>query len=351
MFKRARIKLTLWYLLIIMTVSLSLSAFIYHLQVKEFARLESRWRLGTERRLEERFGPEFFSPQGPGNFSPRLAPDPQVLAEAKKRLVVSLVFLNGVIFFVAGGLGYFLSRKTLKPIEEMVEEQNRFISDASHELRTPLTSLKSALEVYLRNPRPTLKKAKKLAEESLEEVNKLQILTESLLELSSHQENGDKNFMPVSITEIVKKAVRRIRPKAEAKKIKIRTKLQEFKVLGDEESLISLLVILLDNAVKYSFEGSEISLKAIKNDGKGLIFVQDYGEGIRPEDKPHIFDRFYRADSARSKTGADGYGLGLAIAKETAEKHHGKISVESKLGEGSTFIIQLPIGKEGPRKV
>ncbi|MBP8591179.1 HAMP domain-containing histidine kinase [Candidatus Shapirobacteria bacterium] len=346
LFQKARLKLTGWYLLIIMAVSFFLSAFIYNLQVRELERLENRWRLRTEQRLEERLAPVPLPLREPGNFPPALPPDTEFLAETKRRLALSLASLNGIILLVAGGLGYFLSGKTLKPIEEMVCEQNRFIGDASHELRTPLTSLKSTLEVYLRNPRPTLKKAKRLAEESLEEVNKLQVLTESLLNLSSHQENSDKNFILISITEIAKKAVKRIKPKAEVKRIKVKTELQEFKVLGDEESLTSLLVILLDNAIKYSAEGSEVFLRAVKRDGKGLILVQDHGEGIRPEDKPHIFDRFYRADSARSKAGNDGYGLGLAIAKETAKKHRGKISVESELGKGSTFTVQLPLSKE-----
>lgn len=186
MFINARIKLTAWYLLIIMAVSLSLSAIIYRIQLSEIQRVEFAFRTRLGQRLEANRG------LGP---MASLISDPEVLEEAKNRITISLVFLNAGIFVVSGGLGYFLAGRTLRPIQEMLDEQSRFVSDASHELKTPITSLKSAFEVYLRNSKPTLPKSKILIRESLEETNKLQALTESLLQLARYKKlNRSKEF-------------------------------------------------------------------------------------------------------------------------------------------------------------
>jgi len=303
MFQTARVKLTAWYLTIIMVISLAFSLTVFNRFHRELGRFDRRF-----------FGP----------------PHPAIIMEIRERLVLTLVMINGVILVVAGGLGYFLAGKTLEPIRAMVDEQNRFISDASHELKTPITSLKTAFEVYLRRKKSTLIK------DSLTEVNKLQNLTENLLRLTYHQ---PQKLAAVALGVVLVQAVRQIKPLAQAKKIKILAPKTKLKIKGNQEQLRELLVILLDNAVKYSPANSLVKITAEKTDGRVIISVIDRGIGIVAKDLPHIFDRFYRADSARTRFGEGGYGLGLAIAKKIVADNRGEIKVSSRPGQGTVFQL------------
>lgn len=332
MFHSARLKLTAWYLLIIMLISLTFSAVIYKGLVNEVERFERAQRFRIERRLD----------------LPRLAQpipaSPELIEEIKQRILLMLVFINCGILAIAGGFGYLLAGRTLKPIKEMVEEQNRFISDASHELRTPLTSLKSAFEVYLRDKHPTLKEARTLVGESVSEINKLQSLSDSLLQLAQYQKpNNQIKFEKISLTKVVKEAIHRVEPLAKEKRIRIENTTQETKIEGIKFSLADLLVILFDNAIKYSEKNSKVTISSTKTDRHILVHVADCGIGINKKDLPYIFERFYRADSTRSKTKANGYGLGLSIAKEIVILHHGSINAESNKQKGTTFTVKLPL--------
>lgn len=332
MFHKTRIKLTAWYLLIIMFISLSFSFVIYKAATREFERFTLMHRFRIERRLDlyKQFPtPPIF--------------DPDLIKETKQRIIMFLVFVNGTILIFAGGLGYMLAGKTLQPIKKMVDEQNRFISDASHELKTPLTSLKTTMEVSLRDKNLTLKNAKNLISESVGEVNKLQSLSEQLLQLAQYQKpNNSHIFETVSLLTVVKEAVRKVEALAKKKQIEIKNEVKDLKIKGSKYGLVDLFVILLDNAIKYSPNKSTVTLESKKNKGLILIFVKDQGIGIDEKDLPHIFDRFYRTDSARSKDKQGGYGLGLSIAKKIVKAHNGTITVESKLEKGSTFIVRLP---------
>jgi signal transduction histidine kinase len=124
--------------------------------------------------------------------------------------------------------------------------------------------------------------------------------------------------------------------------VKVKTKLENVYIMGNEVSLSELLTILLDNAIKYSHRGGEVCLKIKKVQKNVVIEVKDQGIGIRSSDIPFIFNRFYRADSSRSKEKVDGYGLGLSIAKAIVESFGGEIKVTSKIGEGSVFTVKLP---------
>lgn len=328
MFKSARLKLTAWYLLITMAVSISFSVVVYKTQINEVERFARAEQL----RLERRFRVPF------------VVFDENVVLEIKRRLIFLLLGIDGIILVAAGGLGYFLAGRTLKPIAEMVDEQNQFITDSSHELRTPLTSLKSAMEVNLRDKKLTLKGARNLIAENIDEVNKLQSLSDGLIQLTQYgKSNGSTVMKNVSLNEIVNKAIDRVKLVAKQKAVTINDNVGEFKVFGNKYGITDLLVILLDNAIKYSPEKSAVEITAQKTDGIIKIFVKDQGIGMAKEEVLHIFDRFYRADTARSKINSGGYGLGLSIAKKIVELHHGTIMVESEIGKGSTFIVNLPI--------
>lgn len=292
MFNSARLKLTAWYLIVIMLVSVSFSLMIFQIQVAEWQRFERRFHF-------------------------------EVVSEAAERLTIFLVVINGGILITAGGLGYVLAGRTLKPIKEMVDDQNRFIGDASHELRTPLTAIKSALEVNLTD--------KKLLKDCLEQVDKLQSLTEGLLQLSK----DNPKFESVKLAMVIEDAIKVVGPKAKPKNITIKSVGISSSVKGDKNSLTDLVTILLDNAVKYSPKKSTVT---VETDKSGFS-ISDQGIGIEQKDLPHIFDRFYRADSARTKSDGGGYGLGLSIAKKIVDANHGSIKVESKLDSGTTFSV------------
>lgn len=310
MFDKARIKLTAWYLAIIIFITIGFTTVIFNLVSHEVDRLQQRRGM-------------FFRPF-----------ENEIILETKARVLNFFILVDVSVVVISGGLAYLLAGKTLKPIKEMHDDQNRFVSDASHELKTPLTSLKTSFEVYLRDKNRSLKDADLVVKESVEEVDKLQHLAQSLLELAQF-ENNKSVLESVDISIVTQEALKVIEPLAKKRKIIIEKKISNFKVMGDKTKLTELIIILLDNAVKYSKTNSKINLIVEKNQ----IIVQDFGTGISAEDQKHIFDRFYRSDTARVREGKNGFGLGLSIAKKIVEEYKGKIEVESKLGEGTLFKI------------
>ena len=344
MFRSARLKLTLYYLVIIMLISVAFSFFIYEVLISEVQRFADQQQARIERQMFQNqfLPPSFQVPTLPVDFSRDLVED------TKRRLILILFAIDGSIFILAGGLGYFLAGRTLRPIKEMLDEQNRFISDSSHELRTPLTSLKTAMEVSLRDPGLKLSEAKEIIGESIDEVNKLQALSDGLLQLAQYQKPNSKiQFAEVELQTPIEKAIKKVQPLANAKKIKIINNVASTTVEANGFGLTDLFVILLDNAIKYTPENKQITLATKRKDASIQVMVQDQGIGVDEKDIPHLFDRFYRADSARSRVNAGGYGLGLSIAKKIVDSHHGSILVKRNTNEGTTFIIQLPLKQAG----
>ncbi|MFC1647114.1 sensor histidine kinase [Patescibacteria group bacterium] len=341
MFKSARIKLTVWYLLMIMLVSGFFSMVVYRVISSEVDRLARSHKLRMERQIEldESI---FLERKGRKHFMPIL--DPELVNETKNRLVLILLLINGGILFIAGGLGYILAGKTLNPIQEMMDDQSQFITDASHELRTPITSLKSAMEVGLRDKKFNLKDAKTLIKENIREIDNLQRLSDELLELASYRNsNGFTAYEEVSMQKVITEAVKKISPISKLKNVKIEKYISDINLEANYEGLIKLIVIILDNAIKYSSKNKKIEVKAKKEKGCAVITISDEGIGIEKKDIPHIFERFYRAERARGKYGPTGFGLGLPIAKEIVEAHSGNISVDKSSKIGSKFIVKIPV--------
>jgi two-component system sensor histidine kinase CiaH len=342
MFKSARIKLTTYYLVIIMAISLSFSAFIYQSVNVEFQR-----RLDV---IENRI--EVERPFGPRMLGPVHDIFLQDLNLARKRILLLLFYANGTILVLSAAAGYYLAGKTLQPIEATLEEQKRFVADASHELKTPLTALQTSIEVALRDKKLNLKNAKEILKESLSDIGNLTSLSNNLLALARMQSNGHSfNFEEVEVNRLINESVKKFIPLAKKKgvslnlstdKAGLNSKKEKLKV--DKESFTKLITILIDNAIKYTQKGGEVNVSVKKSKKWLAIKVKDTGVGISKADLPHIFERFYQADSSRTKSKTDGFGLGLSIAKKIVEFHKGNIKVESKLGKGSTFIVKLPQG-------
>ncbi len=267
--------------------------------------------------------------------------DPDLVAETKNRIALSLGIVNIAILGISGMLSYFLAGKTLEPIQKMVEEQKRFIGDASHELRTPLTALKSAIEVNLRDKKMSLHDAKDLLATAKDQVDRLTHLSNALLELSGgHDSNGiGSNIESTNIADVAKKVTEEMQPLATEKRCLIIVNADDAHANIPNHDAYRLISILVDNAIKYSRPDTQVKISVSKAKKNIILKVEDQGIGISDNDLVHIFDRFYRADSARTKESTSGYGLGLAIAKKIVDTHKGKIEVKSKEGEGSTFRV------------
>lgn len=337
MFRSARIQLTLWYMLIILIISSVFSLIIYRSISAELNRFAKRQRYFIQHPVEDRFAPV-------PTFEMRVIPiDPQLIEESERRVIYSLVVINIGIVSVSGLIGYFLAGRTLKPIHTMVEEQKRFITDASHELRTPLTALKSSIEVHLRDKALTVEEARELLKSNLDDVNRLQGLSDNLLQLAQYQAPQMQLVVEKTSTDtVVSAALKRVQPIADKKHIELSKKGKAYMFEVDAKAISDVLVILLENAVKYSPEKTQVEVAVDRTDGKIKVSVRDEGIGISEKDRPHIFDRFYRADTSRSKEHKNGYGLGLSIAKRIIDSHKGSISVRTGKKKGAEFVVTVP---------
>jgi signal transduction histidine kinase len=333
MFKKARIKLSMMYLAIVMAISIGFSVFIYRMVSFE---IRSRmFEIGS--RLYIRQG-GFPAPPEQGMF---FIDD---IKETESKVLFVLIYTNVTILVLTSFAAYFLAGMTLRPIEEAMEEQKRFIADASHELKTPLTALQTSIEVALRDKKINLKEALFTLNDSLKDVKSLTVLTNDLLSLTRYQQNGLKeSFQKVNLGLVIDESVAKILPIAKSKKINLKVNSSDSIIKGNRESLAKLVTIFLDNAIKYTPEKGRVEVENITKGRNAIIKVTDTGIGINKKEVQEIFERFYRADASRSKTKASGFGLGLSIAKSIIDIHKGSIDVESEVGKGSTFTVKLPI--------
>jgi len=275
-------------------------------------------------------------------FPPPSTSDLDLIEGTRKRFTVYLILINTGIAAMTGVLGYFLAGKTLQPIQRMVDEQMRFIGDASHELRTPLTALKTSLEVNLRDTQMSVKSARQVLADALHDVDRLQSLSDQLLELAQYERPvGTFHMEQIDVTTVLTNAVRTVSPLADAKTISIHTHFLDAVVYGNAESLTHLFIILLENAVKYSHEKSNIHIESTKQNNRIIVTVRDHGIGMDTKDLPHIFDRFYRADGARTHNAESGYGLGLSIAKQIIDTHNARVDIQSTKGKGTSISIHF----------
>lgn len=330
MFHSARLKLTCWYVLFVMLVSGVFSLAIYTAITRELER--------GFRRAEMHLGR--FS-EIPMRVNPRLFED---LTEAKARVTANLIVIDGLIIGLSAIAGYFLAGQTLVPIKTALEEQKRFVADASHEFRTPLTSLQTAIEVALRQKQLTVAQARSVLKSNLEDISGLASLTDHLLSLARYQAgNGSLRLQSVKISQAINSAYRKILPLARKKQIKITLNITDAEIRANQPGLEEMILIFLDNAVKYTPKAGEVTVSAHPNNRRLVVKIADTGIGISAADIPHIFDRFYRADVSRTKDDISGFGLGLSLAKKIIDIHHGSVAVKSAVGKGTTFTVKLPL--------
>lgn len=235
----------------------------------------------------------------------------------------------------------------LARLDTAFQRITQFTADASHELRTPVSVMRTNAEIALRKPRSEAEYREALSH-ILDESEKISRLIGQLLLLARADSAG--GVLPMTRSDIAiafENACREARVLAEGKHLNFRESLSQTPlwIQGDAASLERLFMILLDNAVKYTATGGEIDARLGSDDGFAVAEIRDTGSGIAPEDIGHVFDRFYRADRARSRE-SGGTGLGLAIGRWIAEAHRGEIRVESNVGKGSTFQVRIPLLRE-----
>ena len=319
-------RLTLTYLAIIMSMTILFSIVIFFISSAQFDR--------TPRPDFEYLGDGESVQTGIEDVFRRR------VIEAKIGLVWSLSMLN-LVSLVGGALfSYYLARLTMRPIEDALESQSQFVSDASHELRTPLTALQTANEVALRRKQLTLTQAKAVLQQNIDETEKLRSLSDALLGLVK-EEHADRRVENVFVNDVVGDVLQVVASQALAKKIAINDDTGSLSVRVNKVALTQILKILLENAVKYSPQKTSISVSAKKAGDYVVISVSDQGPGIAREEQSKIFDRFYRVDSSRSTQHEDGNGLGLAIAKTIADRQGIKLGVDSQLGQGASFTVTV----------
>ena len=242
-----------------------------------------------------------------------------------------------------GSLGTTIN-ELLERLEHSFKEQQRFIADASHELRTPLAVLRGETEVALTKPR-TVNEYKESLALINEEAERLSRIVEDLFVLARQPLEGSPTLLkqPLSLNDVVSDCARAAQVLANRKGVQLITQTASEPVLlnGDEDLLKRMVLNLLDNAVKFTTSGGQVSVTLARHNGNARITVADTGIGIPKAAQPYVFDRFYRVDKARSRR-FGGAGLGLSIVSWIVAVHEGKITMDSVPGEGTKFIVQLP---------
>ena len=252
-----------------------------------------------------------------------------------------------LLFALACYFGYWLAGRNIQPISEMYGRKMQFTADASHEMRTPLAVMALATQGLKEDEESRYSDFAKESIEMLQnETQRMSRLTENLMALARGDEgNAPVPMQMVNITELCARVGQQLKLLAQEKGIALRTHVDDsLELLGDETALNRLLIILLDNAIKYSPAATNIDFIVTKSKNNVLFVVQDEGCGISDEDKEKVFDRFYRVDKARSRS-QGGLGLGLSLAHAIVRQHQGEIRILDNKPCGTIMQVLLPLNK------
>jgi two-component system phosphate regulon sensor histidine kinase PhoR len=262
----------------------------------------------------------------------------------ERHLEISAVpMTKGDVNLATGAVVLFHDITQLKRLDQV---RSDFVANVSHELRTPLSILRGYIETLLDNPKTSREELSRILEVMDRHSRRLDLLVDDLLSLAQlESSNTDLEISELRVSELFNNVIPDWKEKLAEKNLKLIVDLPAEGLLlrGDETRLQEVLYNLLENAVKYSLENAEIRLQATERGSEMVLSVSDSGIGIAKHDLPRIFERFYRADKARSRE-LGGTGLGLAIVKHIVQLHGGRVEAESELGKGTTIRVVLPIG-------
>lgn len=262
-----------------------------------------------------------------------------LLNQLKFVLIISIILASITVYFISK----FLTKKSLKPIEESWKNQELFVQDASHELRTPLTIIFSKIESIIKRPKNSVEEEMNNLVIVMKEVRRLSKLVSDLLKLTKEDAIITINKSKTNIIDIIGDILIQYEDicQLQSKNLNFNYDLKDQSIYTDKEKLKQILIILIDNAIKYTKEDDYIIVMLSEEGSNIKIEVADSGIGIKEEELPLIFNRFYRASSHR-ESNKDGSGIGLSIAKILIGNLNGKIAVSSKYKKGSIFSIYIP---------
>jgi two-component system, OmpR family, sensor histidine kinase CiaH len=262
------------------------------------------------------------------------------VGDALSGLVRQLVLASAIAIMLGALASLLMATRSLRPISRAFQRQREFVADASHELRTPLTLIRTNVEAWLRRSNG---QTRTYAQSIVEEVEQLNRIVGDLTTLAlADAKQLRLNPKPIELNEVVQGLITQATPLADERGVQLRPDLNGgVRIDADLVRVRQLLLILIDNALSHTPSGGEVSVGVVRQNGRAHVTVTDTGEGIPPGDLPHIFERFYRADKARTRENG-GSGLGLAIAKWIVDAHKGEIAVTSAEGRGTEVAISLP---------
>lgn len=266
------------------------------------------------------------------------------IADSMKNFEMTLILCMVVFWLISIGISFYISKMNMRPIMNAWRKQQEFVENASHELRTPLTIIQNSLQQLFTRPDHTILEESEPIAQALNETRRMNSLTEDLLTLARSDSNQlllHKEAVEPKI--FIKQLAQPFQEIAEMNdKQFVLENYADQSMMIDEKRIHQVLVILLDNALKYTEAKEKIILQSEISNDNWLIEVKNNGPSISDEDKRHIFERFYREDRSRSKE-TGGYGLGLAIAKQIITQHKGKLTVRDWEPRGVVFQIRLPM--------
>lgn len=279
----------------------------------------------------------------------RVSESSEEIEEELERLLWALGWGGLLAIALSSMGGWWLVKQTLRPIEQNYEQMRQFTADASHELRSPLTAIKTSIDVMRSHPErihiADVQKMTAIAQAT----DQMMHLVEDLLFMARFDNNEssdrDRHKLLFSPSELLEDLLERLEPQIEAKQIRLHAnlhepKLEQINIYGNPQQICRLLANLLENAIAYTPQSGEIRVDLTEHENHLKISITDTGIGIAPEDLDHIFERFWRADRARTRR-SGGTGLGLSIAQAIAHSHNTVINVSSAIGVGSCFSVKF----------
>lgn len=266
--------------------------------------------------------------------------------ERWESLAASLALAGAGALTVLFAINVFFARWALRPVEEAWKKQRQFVADASHELKTPLTVILANSSILEKHPETPLRENMQWLESTREEAVRMQELVSDMLSLAQAESTETYEFARTNLSSIVSKEALQFESVAFERNVTIEDDIAEgMHVQGSTRALEKLVGTLIDNACKYAAEASSVTVRLSRQGKKAVLSVRNLGNPIPQESIEHVFDRFYRADKARTHDDSRSFGLGLAIAREIAESHGGSIKVKSSAEDGTVFTVVLPLSK------
>ena len=325
MFKSALFKLTLWYVLLAMALSLLFSFVIFH-----FAAVELGEGLNSQ-----------FKQLSVGDHDINVNINKIEYSERTDDLFNILVYFNLLVLVLSSIASYLLAKKTLRPIEAAHQSQIRFTAQASHELRSPIAAMMADTESVIAMKTDDSILLNKTLKANLKDLKRLTELANHLLEVArfrSSQPVARTDFrLDQSLNNLVSEFKRTI-PKTAS----LKTSLLPIEINGDKVALELALSTILDNAVKYGQKNnSKVAVRMSQDKKRAMVEIEDNGPGIDPKEIPNIFDPFFRSEHTKNSA-VKGHGLGLSLAKEIIDSHRGTIDITARTGGGSIVKISLP---------